>query len=204
MLEVGCGNGLNLLDARLPISGDPLRGRRAHRGRVCGRRAVQAEAELPDVLRRFAPEPLVDAARIARSRSISGAPARCRLADARVRSRLLVARARADGAAPAASAHRDGPRCARATRSCSSRSGFTNDRGLRRDYLLTRDHFRGRIDELPSYGLDPILVSDDLPGRSGCSPASVVCRKRAAAIVSEARAEQVGAPDLGARGRQAG
>jgi hypothetical protein len=29
---------------------------------------------------------------------------------------------------------------------------------------VTRDHFRGRIDELPAYGLDPILITDDLPG----------------------------------------
>jgi hypothetical protein len=55
-----------------------------------------------------------------------------------------------------------------------------NDRGLRRDYLLTRDHFRGRIDELPSYGLDPILVTDDLPGEIWLQPCLVVSRKRAA------------------------
>ncbi len=54
-----------------------------------------------------------------------------------------------------------------------------NDSGLRRDYLLTRDHFQGRIDELPKYGLDPILVTDDLPGEIWLQPCLVVSRKRA-------------------------
>jgi hypothetical protein len=52
-----------------------------------------------------------------------------------------------------------------------------NDTGLRRDYLLTRDHFRGRIDELPAHGLEPILITDDLPGEIWLQPCLVVCRK---------------------------
>ena len=55
-----------------------------------------------------------------------------------------------------------------------------NDTGLRRDYLLARDHFRGQIDELPGYGLEPILITDDLPGKIWLQPCLVVCRKRTA------------------------
>ena len=141
-------------------------------------RAVQNETELPEVLQRFAPEPLRD---VTAHRAIAlhlGSAARLPFGDASfdlVYSSLALeqmeqVRGRAIDEMVRVSA-----------RHTLMLEPFwdCNDHGLRRDYLLTRDHFRGRIDDLPALGLEPILVTDDLPGEIWLQPCLVICRKRA-------------------------
>jgi SAM-dependent methyltransferase len=179
VLEVGCGNGLNLLSLACRFPTIRFTGVELTDGGHAVARAVQAEPELPDVLRRFAPEPLLDATAHRRIDFRRGSAATLPFADGafdlvysslaleqmeEVRDRALAEMARVT-------------------------AGHTlmlepfldcNDAGLRYDYLLARDHFRGRIDELSHYGLEPILVTDDLPGEIWLQPCLVVSRKLAA------------------------
>jgi hypothetical protein len=55
-----------------------------------------------------------------------------------------------------------------------------NDTGLRRDYRLARDHFGGAVGDLPAHGLDPVVVTDEVPGEIWLQPCLVIARKRAA------------------------
>jgi SAM-dependent methyltransferase len=180
VLEVGCGNGLNLLTLACRFPEMRFAGLELTEGGFAVARAVQGDAELPDVLRRFAPEPIVDAAAHRAVAFHLGSAAALPFDDGgfdlvysslaleqmeQVRQRALGEMARVS-----------------ALHTLMLEPFWDcNDRGLRRDYLLTRDHFRGRIDELPSYGLEPILVIDDLPGEIWLQPCLVVCRKRVAA-----------------------
>ncbi len=179
VLEVGCGNGLNLLVLACRFPEIAFRGVELTPGGVAVARAVQAESELPAVLRRFAPEPLVDPTAHRKVELHRGSAAVLPFPDGgvdlvysslaleqmeQVRAQALAEMARVSA------------------RHTLMLEPFweCNDHGLRRDYLLTRDHFRGRIDELPAYGLEPILVTDDLPGEIWLQPCLVVSRKRGA------------------------
>lgn len=178
VLEVGCGNGLNLLLLACRFPDIRFAGIELTEGGFAVARAVQQEAELPEVLRRFAPEPIVDATRHRAVAFHLGSAATLPFDTAgfdlvysslaleqmeQIRPQALGEMARVSGQHTA----------------MLEPFWDCNDSGLRRDYLLTRDHFRGRIDELPQYGLDPILVTDDLPGEIWLQPCLVVCRKRA-------------------------
>jgi len=180
VVEVGCGNGLNVLVLSCRFPEVTFAGVELTDGGVAVARAVQRDAELPAVLQRFAPEPLVDPTAHRRVAFQQGSAARLPFADAsvdldysslaleqmeEVRTQALAEMARV------------------AARHTVMLEPFwdCNDSGLRRDYLVTRDHFRGRIDGLPAYGLDPILVTDDLPGEIWLQPCLVICRKRAGA-----------------------
>lgn len=52
-----------------------------------------------------------------------------------------------------------------------------NARGLRRRYVRGFDYFQGAVADLPSYGLAPILVIDDLPAKVLLKPVVVVSAK---------------------------
>ena len=179
VLEVGCGNGLNLLTLACRFPGIRFAGIELTEGGVAVARAVQEEAELPEVLRRFSPEPIVDVRAHCTVAFHRGSAASLPFDDAGfdlVYSSLALeqmeeVRPQALGEMARVSAQHT---------LMLEPFWDCNDRGLRRDYLLTRDHFRGRIDELPRYGLDPILVTDDLPGEIWLQPCLVVCRKRPA------------------------
>jgi SAM-dependent methyltransferase len=179
VLEVGCGNGSNLLTLACRFPAVRFAGVELTAGGCAVARAVQAEAELPAVLQRFAPEPIAD-------------PRAHRAVDFRVGS--AAALPFADGAFDLVYSalaleqmEQVRPQALAEMARVAARHTLMlepfwdcNDRGLRRDYLLARDHFRGRIDDLPAYGLDPILVTDDLPGEIWLQPCLVVCRKRGA------------------------
>lgn len=180
VLEVGCGNGLNLLTLACRFPEVRFAGVELTEGGFAVGRAVQEETELPAVLQRFSPEPLAD---VRAHRTVDfhrGSAGAVPFADGAfdlVYSSLALEQM--EQLRPQALAE-----MARvAARHTVMLEPFwdCNDQGLRRDYLLTRDHFRGRIDDLPGYGLDPILVTDDLPGEIWLQPCLVVSRKRAAA-----------------------
>jgi ubiquinone/menaquinone biosynthesis C-methylase UbiE len=180
VLEVGCGNGLNLVALACRFPGMRCTGVELTAGGLRVARSMQREASVPRVLRRFAPEPLVDPTAHRTVDLSRGNAAALPFADASfdlvysslaleqmepVRHRALAEMARVS---------------ARHTlmlepfRDC-------NDSGLRRAYLLARHHFRGRIGDLAAHGLEPILITDDLPGEIWLQPCLVVCRKRATA-----------------------
>lgn len=180
VLEVGCGNGLNLLTLACRFPETRFAGLELTAGGFAVARAAQEDAELPRVLQRFSPEPVVDATAHRRVEFHQGSAAALPFGDASadlVYSSLALEQM--EEVRPQALAE-----MARVSaRHTVMLEPFwdCNDRGLRRDYLLTRDHFRGRIDDLAAYGLEPMLVTDDIPGEIWLQPCLVICRKRGAA-----------------------
>jgi SAM-dependent methyltransferase len=53
-----------------------------------------------------------------------------------------------------------------------------NESGRHRDWVVANDNFSGRIADLPSFGLEPILVSGNMPSKVTNRPGLVVCRVR--------------------------
>jgi SAM-dependent methyltransferase len=179
VLEVGCGNGLNLLILACRFPEIRFAGIELTEGGFAVARAVQEEAGLPAVLQRFSPEPIVDATAHRAVAFHLGSAAAVPFADGAfdvVYSSLALEQM-----------EQLRPQALSEMARVSAQHAVMlepfwdcNDRGLRRDYLLARDHFCGRIDELPRYGFEPVLVTDDLPGEIWLQPCLVVCRKREA------------------------
>jgi hypothetical protein len=179
ILEVGAGNGVNalILACRFPevrVAAVELTG-----GGVAVAHAAQAEAALPAVLQRFSPEPLVDPGAHRRVDVRQGTAAALPFADGAVdlvySSLALEQMEQVRGAALA--------EMARVTAAHALLlEPFTdcNDAGLRRAYRLSRDHFGGAVGDLPAHGLDPVLVTDDVPGEIWLQPCLVIAHKRAA------------------------
>jgi len=181
VLEVGCGNGLNLLTLACRFPEIRFAGVELTEGGFAVARSVQQEAQLPEVLQRFAPEPLVD---ITAHRAIQfhrGSAAALPFKDASVDlvySSLALEQMeeiRAQALSEMARVSARHTLMLEPFREC-------NDSGLQRDYLLARDHFRGRIADLPAHGLEPILITDDLPGEIWLQPCLVVSRKTGTSI----------------------
>jgi SAM-dependent methyltransferase len=177
VLEVGCGNGLNLVALACRFPETRFTGLELTAGGLAVARAVQQEAQLPEVLQRFAPEPLADPTVHRAVDFRLGSAAALPFADASfdlVYSSLALEQmeqVRPQALAEMARVSMQHTLMLEPFWDC-------NDTGLRRDYLLSRDHFRGRIEDLSAYGLEPILITDDLPREVWLQPCLVVCRKR--------------------------
>jgi hypothetical protein len=53
-----------------------------------------------------------------------------------------------------------------------------NDAPPSRDFVVANDYFSGRIADLPRLGLEPILVTNDMPAKLVNRPGLVVCHVR--------------------------
>ena len=49
-----------------------------------------------------------------------------------------------------------------------------NQSGMRRDYIVSQDYFACRIDELATYGLQPVLSTDEMPTKNNTGMGLVV------------------------------
>jgi hypothetical protein len=47
---------------------------------------------------------------------------------------------------------------------------------MRRRYITASDYFDARVDELRSYGLEPVFVMNDVPNKVSFHVGLVVCR----------------------------
>jgi ubiquinone/menaquinone biosynthesis C-methylase UbiE len=179
VLEVGAGNGVNLMVLACRFPGVRCAGVELTEGGVAVARAAQAEAALPAVLQRFSPEPLLDLQAHRRVDIRQGTAAALPFADAGfdlVYCSLALEQMEQVRAAALAEV-------ARVTAGHALLlEPFVecNDAGLRRAYRLARDHFAGAVRDLPAYGLDPVVVTDDLPGEIWLQPCLVIARKRPA------------------------
>jgi ubiquinone/menaquinone biosynthesis C-methylase UbiE len=52
-----------------------------------------------------------------------------------------------------------------------------NDEGIRRRYAIANDYFRGRLADLPRYGLEPLFAYSDWPHKITLKPVFVLARK---------------------------
>lgn len=195
VLEVGCGNGINLilLSGQFPtirFAGVELT-EAGHRAA----RALQERGELPSGLLDYAPLPLTDPAAFQRIDFRRGNATRLPFENGafdlvitvlaleqmeRVRRQALGEIARVS-----------------ARHTLMIEPFWDVNRGLwPRLNVLQRDYFRGRIAELRDHGLEPVLALDDYPQESFLKTCAVLAEKRkaAGAGVSAPTAAPPGAP----------
>jgi ubiquinone/menaquinone biosynthesis C-methylase UbiE len=178
VLEVGAGNGVNLLVLACRFPDVRFAGVELTEGGVAVARAAQAEATLPVVLQRFSPEPLLDLAAHRRVDVRQGTAAALPFGDGAVElvySCLALEQMEQVRAAALA----EMARVTAAHALVLEPFVDCNDTGLRRAYRLARDHFGGAVGDLPAHGLQPVVVTDDVPGEAWLQPCLVIARKRA-------------------------
>lgn len=177
VLEVGCGNGINLmlLAGRFPeieFTGFELT-QEGHQAAL----AFQQQDTLPNAMQQYAPLPLEDPAAFKRIRFIQGDAARLPFDDnafdliytvlaleqmERIRDQALGEIARvADQNTLMVEPFQD-----------------VNSTGWSRANVIRRDYFRGRIGDLPRYGLHPIITTDDFPQEVFLKVCAVLSEKR--------------------------
>jgi SAM-dependent methyltransferase len=178
VLEVGAGNGLNVLLLACRFPEIRFAGLELTAGGVAMARGVQAEPTLPLPLQRFAPEPLRDVSAHRGVELHQGSAARLPFGDSAfdlVYSSLALEQmeeVRRDALAEMARVSAAHTMMLEPFLEC-------NAEGLPHDYLVAYDHFRGAVSELPGFGLDPLVVTDDVPSEIWLQPCLVICRKRA-------------------------
>jgi SAM-dependent methyltransferase len=177
VLEIGSGNGVNLLLLACRFPGIRFAGVELTRTGVAVARSAQAEAALPAVLSRFAPEPLLDPQAHRRVDFRQGTAAALPYDDGAfdlVYSSLALEQMEQLRDRALAEVARVTARHALLLEPFAD----CNDSGLRRAYRLARDHFSGSIADLEKHDLEPLVVSDDLPGEIWLQPCLVIARKR--------------------------
>jgi SAM-dependent methyltransferase len=179
VLEVGAGNGVNLMILACRFPDIAFSGVELTASGVAVARAAQAGPSLPPVLQRFSPEPLLDLHAHRRVDVRHGTAAALPFADASVElvySCLALEQMEQVRRQALAEMSRVTVRHALLLEPFVD----ANDEGLRRTYRLARDHFGGAVADLPPFGLDPIVVTDDLPGEIWLQPCLVIASKRLA------------------------
>ncbi len=162
VLEVGCGNGINLLSLAGHFPQVEFTGIDLTPAGIEAARTVQAEPELPRQLADYIPLEAKDPDAFKRIRLMVGSAADLPFADGefdlvytvlaveqmeRIRNSALSEIARVSGGhVLMLEPFRD-----------------SNGGGLRRLYALSRNYFRGSIDGLRQFGLEPLWATDDFP-----------------------------------------
>jgi ubiquinone/menaquinone biosynthesis C-methylase UbiE len=180
VLEVGCGNGVNLmlLAGRFPdvtfVGADLTReGPRAARG-------LQRAPELPKPMQDYAPLPLADAAAFRRVGFVSADASRLPFPDGAF-DLVVTILALEQMERVREPALREIARVAGRHTLMIEPFAELNERGGRLHYAVARDYFRGRIADLPRYGLAPRLALDDFPQEAFLGACLVLAEKRGGA-----------------------
>jgi SAM-dependent methyltransferase len=162
VLEIGCGNGINLLLLAGSFPDVEFAGVELTREGNDSALEFQRHEVLPEAMQAYAPLPLKDATAFRRIRFVQGNAAELPFADnefdlvysilaleqmEQIRDRALAEFARVAGKyALMFEPFRD-----------------VNNKGWPRANIIRRNYFRGRIADLPAYGLKPVIITDDFP-----------------------------------------
>lgn len=162
VLEVGCGNGINLilLAGRFPqiaFAGLEL----TDAGHAAAR-DFQLRTALPDPLRAFAPEPLTDLSAFKRINFVQGNAADLPFPD-QAFDLVYTTLALEQMERVRQAALRQIARVASRNTFMIEPFGDVNRAFWPRLYVYRQNYFRGAIGELPNYGLQPVLATDDFP-----------------------------------------
>jgi SAM-dependent methyltransferase len=177
VLEVGCGNGINLilLAGRFPAIA--FTGVELTEAGHCAARELQKQPELPPALRDYAPLPLADTTAFRRIRFLQGNATSLPFEDGefdlvitvlaleqmeRVRAQALGEIARVAG---------------RHTLMIEPFQDINTALWPRLN-VLRRDYFRGRIADLGRCDLEPVLAFDDYPQETFLKTCAVLAEKR--------------------------
>ena len=176
VLEVGCGNGINLLSLAGHFPEVAFSGIDLTPAGIEAAQAVQAADALPDQLSQYIPLEVADPQAFKLIRFIEGSAADLPFADGefdlvytvlaveqmeRIRDQALAEIARVSrGHVLMLEPFRD-----------------ANLRGMRRLYALSRNYFRGSIKGLERFGLEPVWATDDFPQEAFLGSPLVLAQK---------------------------
>jgi SAM-dependent methyltransferase len=179
VLEVGCGNGINLLSLAGTFPDVQFTGLDLTEEGIAAAKKLQADGTLPPALAEYIPLPKTDPTAFRRIDFVQGSAADLPFADGqfdlvftvlaieqmeRIRDQALREIARVSGGhVMMLEPLRD-----------------ANMRGFRRLYTVSRNYLRGSIADLPSYGLEPLWATDDFPQEVFLGSPLVLSRKRGA------------------------
>ena len=179
VLEVGCGDGLNLmlLACRFPdieFAGVEL----TEYGHTAAKR-FQELPELPAEMVEFAPLPLKDVTAFRKIRFVQGTAAELPFEDnsfdmvQTILALEQMERIRAAALSEIARVTRDTTLMIEPFRD-------VNENGWPRMNVVQRDYYRGRIADLHAYDLDPVMVINDFPQEMFLKVCAVQSKKRSA------------------------
>lgn len=176
VLEVGCGNGINLLSLAGHFPNIAFTGIDLTPAGIDAARKVQAGDKLPPQLDDYIPLEMADPQAFKRINFVQGSAAELPFADGefdlvytvlaveqmeRIRDAALAEIARVTrGHVLMLEPFRD-----------------TNSKGLRRLYALSRNYFRGSIQGLARFGLEPVWATDDFPQEAFLGSPLVLAQK---------------------------
>lgn len=178
VLEVGSGNGANLLflSGRFPqtrFAGLEL----TEQGVKCGRDFQSAYDRFPAELAEYSPQPQRDDTAFKRIEFHQGSAQSLPFADGSF-DLVLTVLAVEQMESIRADALREISRVAKKHVLMIEPFADLNDKGLRRQYIESKDYLRARIDELPRYGLEPQWATADFPQKVLMAATCVLSRKR--------------------------
>lgn len=177
VLEVGCGNGLNLLLLAGRFPRKRFTGVELTAAGIAAAKKAQG-FDLPDALKDFSPEPTQDAAAHRRVEFLEGNAAKLPFADASFDTVFTsLALEQMEEVRHAALTE-----IARVTRKHAvllEPFRDFNAAGLRRDYIVTMDYFSAWIKDLERYGLRPVQVvaTEQLPCKLHLGVGLVIAEK---------------------------
>lgn len=176
VLEVGCGNGINLFSLAGHFPGLRFTGIDLTAAGIEAAKKIQAAATLPQQLADYIPLEMADPEAFRRIAFAQGSAADLPFADGefdlvytvlaveqmeRIRDQALSEIARVtSGHVLMLEPFRD-----------------TNAKGLRRLYALSRNYFRGSISGLERFGLEPVWATDDFPQEAFLGSPLVLAQK---------------------------
>ena len=176
VLEVGCGNGINLFSLAGHCPDVDFTGVDLTPAGIEAAKAVQASAELPPGLAGYIPLEIADPQAFKRIHFVQGSAAELPFADGefdlvytvlaveqmeRIRDQALAEISRVTrGHVLMLEPFRD-----------------TNLKGVRRLYALSRNYFRGSIKGLARFGLEPVWATDDFPQEAFLGSPLVLAQK---------------------------
>jgi SAM-dependent methyltransferase len=177
VLEVGSGNGVNLLLLAGQFPEIEFHGIELTEQGVAAARDIQARDAIPENFTAFAPSPLKDRDAFKRVSFWKGSAGRMPFADGefdlvytcvaveqmeRIREQALREISRVSG------------------EHVFFYEPFydVNRSGLARRYIVARDYFRGTVGDLNQYALEPVWATNDLPQKVNNNICAVYCRKK--------------------------
>ena len=176
VLEVGCGNGINLISLAGHFPEVEFTGIDLTSAGIEAAKSVQAKDQLPPALADYIPLDMADSKAFKRIRFLPGSAADLPFADGefdlvytvlaveqmeRIRDAALAEIARVSrGHVLMLEPFRD-----------------ANRKGLRRLYALSRNYFRGSIQGLRRFQLEPVWATDDFPQEAFLGSPLVLARK---------------------------
>lgn len=176
VLEIGCGNGVNLLLLAGRFPETRFCGLEPTPNGVAMAASVVAAGRLPDALLDFAPFALVDDNSVSRIEIVKGTGAALPFRDAQFDVVFTSLALEQMEAVRQDVLHEIGRVSAKYVVMLEP---FTelNGRGLRRRYVKAYDYFQGAIADLPRYGIEPVNIVTDMPHKAWLGTALVIARK---------------------------